>query len=114
MNLPEILLDWRQHAESINRNRSSTWREMKALALEKTIERIGSKKFAENFFRTEQEFKFPESYLALGKLALQNRRYREAYRLFWRELRYGSDKRVAFDQILKIRLKQLWRKFSDD
>jgi glycosyltransferase involved in cell wall biosynthesis len=59
-NLSDTLLYWRQHKDSINRTRSSTWRGVKALAIEKALGRIGARQYAEELFRTEPEYRFPE------------------------------------------------------
>lgn len=44
-NLPESLLYWRQHAKSINHTQAHLWKQMRVLALFKTIERIGAEAF---------------------------------------------------------------------
>lgn len=109
-NLPETLLDWRQHMESINRTQFSTWRAMKILALEKTLERIGIKQFAEDIFGAENEFWFPKGCLELGQFALKNERYREASHFFQRELKNGPRKRDAFKQLSKVAIFAFWNK----
>jgi hypothetical protein len=110
-NLPDTLLCWRQHKDSINRTRSLTWRAVKALAIEKTLERIGAKRYAEELFATESEYGFPQDQLDLGKFALRNGRYREAGKLFWQELVKGTRRRESLEQLSLLAIRSLYRRF---
>jgi len=40
-NIPDVLLKWRQHPNSINHTKYQTWREMKLMALRNTMKRQG-------------------------------------------------------------------------
>ena len=101
-NLGETLLEWRQHKLSVNSTKSSSWKQMKALAIQNTIERIGAKQYAEELFAAASEFNFPDSDFDLAMLALKNGRRREARRLFWREFRNGRRSAAALKQLVKL------------
>ena len=109
-NLPDTLLYWRQHKDSVNRTRSSTWRAVKTLAIEKTLERIGAKQYAEELFMTESEFHFPQDQFDLGKFALNNGRYKEAGKLFWQELVKGTRRWESFEQLSLLVIGSLCRR----
>jgi len=111
-NLPDTLLYWRQHEDSVNRTRSSTWRAVKTLAIEKTLERIGAKRYAEDLFMTESEYRFPLDQFELGKFALNNERHREARKLFWQELVKGTRKWESFEQLSLLVIASLCRRFK--
>jgi glycosyltransferase involved in cell wall biosynthesis len=60
-NLPEILLLWRQHPQSINRTRNATWAEIKVKAIGDAIRRRGiepylQRLFSENSFPGAEQF----------------------------------------------------------
>jgi glycosyltransferase involved in cell wall biosynthesis len=111
-NLPDTLLYWRQHRDSVNRTRSSTWRAVKTLAIEKTLERIGAKQYAEDLFVEESEFHFPQDQFALGKFALKNRRYGEAGKLFWQELVKGTRRWESFEQLSLLIIGSFYRRLK--
>lgn len=109
-NLPDTLLYWRQHKDSVNGTRSSTWRAVKTLAIEKTLERIGAKQYAEELFMTESEYHFPQDQFDLGKFALNNGRYREAGKLFWQELVKGTRRWESFEQLSLLAVRTIFRR----
>jgi len=111
-NLRDTLLCWRQHRDSINRTRSSTWRAVKTLAIEKTVERIGAKQYAEELFAAESEYRFPQDPFDLGKFAFKNGRYREAGKLFWQELVKGTRRWESFEQLSLLVIASLYRRFK--
>lgn len=103
-NLPEILLDWRQHPRSVNRTQSDTWRLMKTLAVEKTIVRIGGAAYAAQLFKGEGTFNFASDRIELAKFACKNQRKREAIELLSSVVRTGPKRRDAFKNMCKIYL----------
>jgi glycosyltransferase involved in cell wall biosynthesis len=111
-NLSDMLLYWRQHKNSVNRTRSSTWRAVKMLAIEKTLERIGAKQFAEELFVAEPEFRFPQDQFDLGRFALNNGRYREAGKLFWEELVKGRRRRESLEQLFLVAIAFLYHRLK--
>lgn len=89
-NIKDTLLYWRQHPGSINRTKSQTWHAMKSLAINKTIDRIGSASFAEQLFSNQQLFQFPSDKFALAEYAFGNSRQIEAIKIVALELRHHS------------------------
>jgi glycosyltransferase involved in cell wall biosynthesis len=104
-NLNDVLLYWRQHPHSVNRTKSDTWKQMKQLAIEKTIERIGPKRYAEELFDGLRPFEFPSDNLSLGFRALQKNRPETAVVYFRRELKDGPRKRGALFALVNVRLR---------
>jgi hypothetical protein len=111
-NLSDTLLYWRQHKNSVSRTRWSTWRAMKTLAIENTLERIGAKQFAEELFATEREFRFPEDRFDLGMFARKNGRYREAGKLLWQELVKGRRRRESLEQLFLVAIAVLYQRLK--
>lgn len=106
-NLQSTLLLWRQHPSSINRTQSTSWASLKANAIEKTIHRIGPTKFSEELFAAEETFRFPDTAIGLGRIALRNNRSRTAMTLFLRALREGPCRFMAVMLILKAALQHV-------
>jgi glycosyltransferase involved in cell wall biosynthesis len=60
-NLPEILLLWRQHPQSVNRTRHETWPQVKTAAIGAAIRRRGMEAYLCQLFR-EDSFPGPEQF----------------------------------------------------
>lgn len=108
-NLPETLLHWRQHAQSINRTKAKTWAAMRRMALEKTLERIGSQQFFEEMIPVTEQFNFPSTPQALGDFALKRDRFGSAAGFYLETLRCGPRRLRGFTGLLKTGLKALFR-----
>ena len=107
-NLPETLLLWRQHGNSINRTQSKIWKTVKPMAIEKALLRIGPKQFADEMFRHEKEFFFPQSHLDLGKFALKNNRFKSAVLLFLKAFKERQTTSEGLISLLKTVLVALY------
>jgi glycosyltransferase involved in cell wall biosynthesis len=103
-NLQETLLYWRQHPGSVNRRHSSTWTEMKALAIRETIDRIGSDRFAREMFLDTPQFSFPGSPADLGRFALRNGRPGSAVPLLLKTVLRGPRRAAAVVDVFKALL----------
>ena len=111
-NLADTLLYWRQHKNSVNRTQSSTWRAVKTLAIEKTLERIGAQRFAEELFVAEPEFRFPQDQLDLARFALSNGRYGGAGKLLWQEFVRGRRRRESLEQLFFVAIALLYHRLK--
>lgn len=100
-NIDEILLDWRQHPQSINRTKSDTWRSMKIVAIEKTIERIGAHNYSSQLFCDHQSFYFPSTGFELAGRAFRNNRRKEAFQILFNEICIGRNRARALMKVLK-------------
>lgn len=50
MNIPKVLLLWRQHSASVNHTKSHTWVAMRQYCIGKTIKRIGVERYLKELF----------------------------------------------------------------
>ena len=88
-NLPQTLLHWRQHPQSINRTKAATWAAMRRMALQKTIKRIGVENFLNGMIPTTDKFNFPSDPLRLGDFARRRQRSVSAMRFYSRAFLSG-------------------------
>lgn len=108
-NLETTVLYWRQHEQSINRTQSSTWKDLKILAITNTLARIGPKRFAEELFQSEHQFWFPQGYFELGQFAMRNNRRKEARHFFWMAIKHGVRRRKSFESLVYLNISAAWR-----
>jgi glycosyltransferase involved in cell wall biosynthesis len=106
-NLPQTLLKWRQHYQSVNRTRSETWADAKTRAIAKTINRIGVDAYAKQKFAAERLFSFPSSDIELADFAWINDRPSQAVKLYYRELAHGPEKLRAIKGLTKATVRRL-------
>jgi len=83
-NLPEVLLYWRQHSESINSSYSHLWTEKKRKAVKHAIYRRGNYNFAYDLVRMHKEIIPDNNSTVRAKKARRNRYYKTAIYYPWR------------------------------
>jgi glycosyltransferase involved in cell wall biosynthesis len=80
-NVPQVLLHWRQHPESSNHQKSSTWAEMRRHCVGNTISRIGVDRYLQELFPPMQ-LGYPRTHLDRGRWASMQGRYGTAMSLY--------------------------------
>jgi glycosyltransferase involved in cell wall biosynthesis len=101
-NLEAVLLLWRQHPESVNRTRASTWQSMKRLAIREAINRRGATGFAEALFPEPEHFPMEEAGIDFAEDALTNGQWTTAWHYAFKGLRDGPDRLRSMRTIFRI------------
>jgi glycosyltransferase involved in cell wall biosynthesis len=100
-NLPDSLLFWRQHKQSVNRTQFKKWADVKRRAVKSTIMRVGLDNYLEELFENVENFSFPSYSFQAAKYAELNGRFSTALRLYFRELTHGNFRVKAVILLLK-------------
>ena len=109
-NLPETLLLWRQHEQSINATQFHLWKDMKRRALENTIVRTGPKNFAAQLLYAPGKPAQHIGFVAAARTATSRGRGISAIRLYLRAIREGKDRWQAFKGLYVLLFRTLRRK----
>jgi glycosyltransferase involved in cell wall biosynthesis len=112
-NLPETLLQWRQHEKSVNRTKSNTWAAMKRLAVAAAIGRIGVERYLEQVFPFGTTFSFPQSPLELSRLARRKGRRESAKLLLLSAIKDPANQRIAIEEWIENAILGVWWKIRN-
>lgn len=107
INLPDTLLCWRQHENSINHTKFSKWADQKALVIRKTIKRIGVDAYLSQLFVSDFQ-KMPKyDYIDCTRIALKNGRFSSARRLLIKEIRNNGVSMLSLKLLIKSLIRQI-------
>jgi hypothetical protein len=105
-NIPQVLLHWRQHPESINHRRSDSWAEMKRYCIGRTIGRIGVDRYLEELF-LPMALGYPRDQLSRARWAASHLRYSTAAMLYRQALRTPGQRIAALQGLCVVFFKCL-------
>ena len=111
-NLPHVLLYWRQHPDSSNHRKSSTWAEMRRHCVGNTISRIGVDRYLQELFPPMQ-LGYPRTSLDRGRWASMQGRYGTAMSLYRQSLSVAGQRLPAMQGLCEATFlylnTKLWR-----
>lgn len=107
-NLKDVLLHWRQHASSVNSTKFETWSDMKKMAIESAIHRIGLSAYLHQIFPPEGGIFVPQNSFELAYIARHNGRIAEATKLLKQALKEPSLRPRAREELTEINLLRIW------
>jgi glycosyltransferase involved in cell wall biosynthesis len=101
-NLGEVLLYWRQHDESVNHKKFSTWHMVKRLAIKEAIIRQGPETYANGLFPAGEFYPTNRCAIDWGKEALGGGQLHTAWHFAFKALGDGRHRKSALKLIAKI------------
>lgn len=105
-NLPDVLLQWRQHSRSINRTKTNLWVKYRRMAVRRVIERIGADGYVNAYFPDGPTPHLPRTTMEYAGMAMRNNRLHTAAALYTRAIFNNENISGGIKGILRVLIKR--------